>query len=97
MKRFVLEFLGGDWDGRCLDSQSTDHDEVVLAQVLYFKTQDGTIGKGFSELTEKAIAFAQKRGWMEDGSPSKGHDYRVIERRDEGDRTRLRLKHGSRG
>lgn len=97
MKRFVLEFLGGDWDGKCLDSQSADHEEVVLAQVFYFKTQDGTVGKGFNQFTDQAIQFACKRGWMEPNGASKGHDYKIIERRDEGDRTRLRLKHASRG
>ncbi|NUQ63417.1 MAG: hypothetical protein HUU20_13140 [Pirellulales bacterium] len=97
MKRFVLEFIGGDWDGRQLDSESTDHDEKLLSQVYYFKTQDGTVGKGFNQFSEQALAFAQKRGWMEPDAPSKGHDYKVIERRDEGDRTRLRLKHASRG
>ncbi len=97
MKRFVLEFLGGDWDGRLLDSQSDDHEEVVLSQVYYFLTQDGTIGKGFNQYSEQALAFAHKRGWMAPDGPSKGHDYKVIERRDEGDRTRIRLKHASRG
>jgi hypothetical protein len=34
---------------------------------------------------------------MEPDGASKRHEYTVIERRDEGNRTRLRLKHACRG
>jgi hypothetical protein len=44
-KRLVLQFEGGDWHGRSLDSQSADTHEALLAAAYYCLTDQGTVGK----------------------------------------------------
>ena len=97
MRRFVLEFLGGDWDGKMLDSQSSDREEVKLAQGYFWMTGDGTIGKRIDELSEQAKKFAEGHDWKPSEEPGadNSHTYEVIERREEGERLLVRLKHGA--
>jgi hypothetical protein len=96
MQRFVLEFLGGCWNGKRLDSQSVDREEVLLAQVMYFLTGDGAVGKKIPGLSPEAIAFAARRGWhaTDDAKPASATDYTVIEQHGETDRRVVILKHG---
>ena len=97
MRRFVLEFLGGTWDGKMLDSQSPDREEVRLAQGYFWMTDDGTVGKGIDGLSEQAREFAENHGWTPSHEPGAdtSHSYEVIERREEGERLLVRLKHGA--
>ncbi len=94
MKRVVLEFYGGCWEGHSLDSGSDDPDERKLAHGLYFKTGDGAIGQAIKELTPQARQFSQKQGWTEVGAgPSAGESYQVVERVDEAERIIVKLRH----
>jgi hypothetical protein len=98
MRRFVLEFLGGCWHEKSLDSHSPDHDEVILAQAIYFLVGDGTIGRKILGLTAEAIQFARKREWLSSDqarTDAAKCDYMVIDRREEGERTVVVLKHGA--
>lgn len=99
MRRFVLQFLGGWWHGRSLDSQSPDPEERILAQTLYFLASDGKVGGKIAGLSAEAIQFAGKRNWEPpEGVPvdPAACDYMVIDRREEGPGTVVVLKHGAR-
>ncbi len=95
MKRVVLEFFGGCWNGHTLDSGSADPEEKKLAHGFYFKTEDGTIGHGIKELPPKAHQFAEKQGWEPCDEPGfdSGDDYQVVEKVDEAERTVVKLRH----
>ena len=95
MKRIILEFIGGYWDGKTLDTASSDPDEASLASGYYLMTHEGTIGKGFEGVSEEAVAYAHKHGWeaAKDVGFRWGHVYRVIERLEEGDEILVRLKY----
>ena len=44
-KRVVLQFEGGDWHGRSLDSGSPDTHEALLAAAYYCLTDQGKVGR----------------------------------------------------
>ena len=101
MRRFVLQFLAGCWHGRSLDSQSADHEEMLLAQTIYFLVGDGAVGRRLNGLTPEAIRFATKRNWEppEPGRVPSGCDpavcdYTVIDRRGDLQQVVIVLKHG---
>ena len=88
MKRFVIEFVSGAWDGNRLDSESEDREERGLAHALYFKTADGQIGQEIDVECEQTRHFAESHGWSladDFGRPLQPH-YQIIDRRDEAER-----------
>jgi hypothetical protein len=97
MRRFVLQFLAGCWHGRSLDSQSPDHEEVILAQTIFFLVGDGMVGRRINGLTPEAIRFATKREWLPP-EPARldpaACDYTVIDRRGDPEKIVIVLKHG---
>ena len=97
MRQFVLQFLGGCWQGRSLDSASADREEVILAQTIYFLVGDGAIGRKLNGLSSEAVRFAAKRKW-EPPAPANldpaACEYTVIDRRDGPQRMVIVLKHG---
>ena len=98
-KRILIEFIGGDWDGKTLDSHSPDKAERMYEQSCLFLTRDGTVGKAFHGFS--MIAFDRMRKGeisMDDAKPSgrKTHKYTVTERLDEGDEVLIRLKYSIR-
>jgi hypothetical protein len=58
MKPFILEFIGGCWDGMNLCSESPDPVEVKLAKACYAETWSGTFGK----ITVVPSEYATQRG-----------------------------------
>jgi len=95
MKRVVLEFFGGCWDGHSLDSGSSDPEERKMAHGCFFKTADGTIGHGIKELSPQAHEFARKHGWEDPDEPGydPGEDYQVVGKSDEAERMVVKLRH----
>ena len=97
MRQFVLQFVAGSWHGRSLDSQSADHEEMILAQTIYFLVGDGAVGRRINGLTPEAIHFATKRKW-EPPQPASLNpaacDYTVIDRRGDLEKIVIVLKHG---
>jgi hypothetical protein len=88
MKRFVIEFVSGAWDGNLLDSESDDREERGLAHALYFKTSDGQIGQDIDVECDQTRKFVEGRGWPladDFGRPLRPH-YQIIDRRDEAER-----------
>ena len=98
MKRVILEFFGGCWDGHSLNSESSDPEERKLAHGYYFRTADGTIGHGIEALSPQAHQFAQKHGWETPNEPGydAGEDYQVVHKVDEAERTVVKLRHHAR-
>jgi len=95
MERIILEFIGGYWDGKTLDTASSDAEEVMLARGYYLMAHDGRIEAGIEGVSPEAIAFAQKHGWegaIEAGFRST-HVYRVVERLEEGQEILVRFKY----
>ena len=84
MKPIVLNFLGGDWDGRSMRSDSPDQEEAFLAAGCYEMSHHGMVGSECVGLSDDAAAFAQNHGWDAAKGVSKGdgHHYRVCERRE---------------
>lgn len=95
MKRVVIEFFGGCWDGRSLDTGSSDPQERKLAHGCYFKTEDGTIGRGLEGLSPQAHEFGLGHGWEDPEQPGydPGEDYQVVEKVDEAERMVVKLRH----
>jgi hypothetical protein len=81
MKRVILEFIGGAWDGMNLCNDSPDPIEIELAVRTYFATDDGEIG----ETVIMPAGYALRRG------SSAGCKYVVEDRTVVGDEVLIRL------
>ena len=99
-RRYLIEFCGGDWDGKILDSQSEDEQERHRADGCLFMTENGTVGRAFhgrsmvmgemlarGEISYKDLDAAR--------GPRKGprpmHRYTVTDRKQEGNVTRIKI------
>jgi|GEM_PF-3515359 len=84
MRPIVFKFLGGDWDGETLRTDSADREERFLAAGCYEMCHHGTIGEECVGLSEEEVAFAQKHGWAtaKNTSSPASPRYRVAERRE---------------
>ncbi|NLE40103.1 MAG: hypothetical protein GX621_18965 [Pirellulaceae bacterium] len=60
MKRIVIEFQGGPWDGRIADSLASDQEDYPSATACYRITNEGTIGHGFDFWPPSQIEHAMK-------------------------------------
>jgi hypothetical protein len=76
-KRIRLEFSGGYWDGKTLDSQSTDMDEVEWLRTILFLTKNGTKGQAFHGLSPDAARFLASQGWPKPKGGGSTHQYTV--------------------
>lgn len=82
MKRLILEFIGGCWDGMNLASPSPDPVEARLARVCFAETEDGTIGR----LAVVSPEYATRMGTEE------GNKYVVVHRMNIGGEVLVRLE-----
>lgn len=84
MKRIVLRFVGGDWDGRSIRSDSPEQEEVFLATGYYEMSHHGLVGSECVGLSDDAVAFAKHHGWdaAKNLNAAGEHRYRVCERRE---------------
>jgi hypothetical protein len=90
-KRLVLQFEGGGWHGRSLDSQSADTHEALLAVAYYCVTDQGTVGK--------ACDWRPTAAWLQrDATGPAGTDigrdchYRVTQRIEDEERVLVRFE-----
>jgi len=96
-QRVLIEFSGGDWDGKTLDSDSQDESERFRVRTILAMTNNGTVGRAFHGLSmaagemlrrgEASIKKSQGRG------PRPMHRYTVTGRLDEGNETLIRIRH----
>ncbi len=93
IKRLILQFEGGEWDGRRLDSQSADTHEALLAVAYYCVTDQGSVGKACD-----ARPTAQ---WFQPGASdpagsgvSRNCQYRVVQRLEDEERVVVKLEPG---
>jgi hypothetical protein len=96
-KRFLIEFVGGDVDGRTFDSASADPVERQIVQSLLFMTDNGTVDKAFHGVSMLANE-ALRRGEVEFSNLNFGHSgktnkYTVAERLEHGDEVLIRMKY----
>jgi hypothetical protein len=84
MKRIVLEFAGGPWDGKALRTDSRDREEVWLAAACYELSHHGAIGGQYDGPSGDAASFARRHGWPAAAESRRrgGHRYLVKERRE---------------
>jgi hypothetical protein len=84
MKPIRLEFMGGDWDGRTLRSDSPEYEEQLLAIGIYELSHHGAVGGACKELTAEAVDFARRHAWLAIGQGDLPHDgrYQVVEHRE---------------
>jgi hypothetical protein len=89
-QNILIEFIGGDADGKYLDSESDNQAESLHAKLIYMGTRNGTVGDGLQTMPmdwqEKLMNNEpfEIRGY----SP---HQYEVIERLEEGNEIHLRM------
>ena len=84
MKPMVLTCVGGYWDGKTLRTDSPDDEEQLLAAACYEMSHHGAIGGGCVELSNDAVGFCRRHGWVaaEEASFCVDHRYLVTERRE---------------
>jgi hypothetical protein len=78
-------------NGRCLDSQSADTHEALLALAYYHITSEGTVGEAFNGIPVMWRPAGEPADSLPRGDFRKDHEYCVIQRAVEGDRIVLRL------
>jgi hypothetical protein len=98
-KRILIEVLGGDWDGRTIDSQSPDETERMHVHTCLHLTRNGTVGKSFHGASMQMSDMLKKgEASTRDWKPIEGktHKYTVVERLDEGEEVLIRMKYSVR-
>lgn len=93
--RILIEFLGGDWDGKTLDSQSPDEEERELLWGCYDMTGQGTVGGAFHGVSMSQLEGSLKgeRSLRNIKLERGSHKYTVVERVEEGNEILVRLKY----
>ncbi len=99
-KRFLIEFIGGDWDGKTLDSHSRDEIERMHVKQCLFMTDNGTIGKAWHGISMETSSRLAKRAIptsdLKRPEGGKTHKYTVVERLDEDDDVLVRVEYSVR-
>jgi hypothetical protein len=85
MKRMLLQFIGGYWDGKTLDTASSDPTETWLAGAYYWLTNEATVGTTFQGLSRATRDFFEKHSWRfpKEMGRTGTHVFRVTERIEE--------------
>ena len=95
MKTIVLEFAGGYWEGKSLNTDSADQEEAFLAAACYEMSHHGAIGGECAALSDDAVTYARIHGWprSQEGTLRGDHRYLVTERRETEGEIVVRLRH----
>lgn len=94
-KQILVEFLGGDWDGRTIDSLSGDPLEASLAIMFCEVLHGGTEGKGWKGVSMSQMERA-RRGELKAeqiDQVTKTHQYTVVERLEDDNTVYFRMKY----
>src|SRR5687768_11228741 len=96
-KQVYIEIIGGDADGRILDSCSPDPTERELVEALLCETRNGEVGRGFqglslTQLSEALIAMDTDVRL----TPDFMHQYFVAERFETDTELLIRMKYKGR-
>jgi len=99
MKRIVLGFAGGPWDGRTLRTDSADGEEMLLATACYETSHHGAIGEECVGLLADEETFARRHAWpgATEGVMREDHHYVVSERCETETEIIIRFKHRAMG
>lgn len=83
-KHIRIEFSGGFWCGKTLDSRSPVPQEAELANGYYLMNEQGTIAGLFDRLSMAAVRLIRMRGWSVNEMNQAGfdgrHAYALVER-----------------
>jgi len=95
MKAIVLDFAGGDWDGKHLRTDSTDQEEAMLAAACFEMSHHGQIGAQYLGVLGDATVFARNHGWTTspEGRSQSSHSYHVTERRETNSQITITFQH----
>lgn len=95
-KRLLLKFEGGYLHGRCLDSESPDTHEALLAVSYYCVTEHGTVGTAFDGIPAPSL-FPIRATAPDVSRFEKGYEYRVVQRLEDDERVRVKFEYRARG
>ena len=92
---YIIKFVGGCHDGKCLSTDFEDVDKAILAESFYRRfTRDGTIGKRFSVISDESVDSINNHHAKCVGLPnSQRHVYEVIERSEDNEDVIVRCKY----
>jgi hypothetical protein len=96
MKSITLGFIGGIWDGRSLQTDSSDHEKAWLAAGCYEMFHHGKIGAECYGLTTETTTYVRNHHWplsKVTGLGGHHHRYVVSERRETAHEVVLILMH----
>jgi len=89
VRKIILEFVGGSWDGKNLSNDRADPFEARLAVRKYLATENGEIGRTVVMLTERAGEYF----CLADDCVGCGRQtYRVTNRLEVGDEVLVRFE-----
>ena len=95
--RVLIEFIGGCWDGKNLDSQSADEVERTYVTGIYAMTHHGEVGRAFRGFSMDSLDQSRKKGLsMEkfiDAGASANHRYTVTDRIERDNEILIRLEY----
>jgi hypothetical protein len=93
--RFLLEFVGGYWDGKTIDSASQDADERDRVWQCLWLTENGMVGRAYMGVSPAGIEYLKEHGPQatRDAGFRISHVYRIAERLEEGNEVLIRLKY----
>ena len=99
-KHICIEFIGGDMDGRTLDSHSGDPNEQWILESCLDMTRNGTVGRAFHGQS-LSVMESLMRGELSPTDlrrerPSGTHQYTVSERLDDGEEVLIRMRYSVR-
>ena len=98
MKSITLGFIGGIWDGKSLQTDSSDQEEAWLAAGCYEMSHHGEIGAECYGLAVETTAYVRNHHWpmsKEVGLGGHHHRYVVSERSETADEVVVILMHAS--
>ena len=99
-KRILIEFIGGDWDGKTIDSHSPEEEDRHHVQTCLHMTRNGTVGKAFHGMSmQSSDQLARGEITFDDTKRPEGrrtHKYTVVERLDVDDEVLIRMRYSVR-
>ena len=98
MKRIIITFHGGPWDGRIARSEASDQEECAFATGCYLMTNEGMIGRGVlywpPSQTEHAMKLKDVGRLEAEKSKCPGtHRYTVTEKTEDDKGVEIRMEY----
>lgn len=97
-KRTIIEFVGGDMDGRKVDSQTASKAELELIDTVLDMTKGGKVGGAFHGISFSQLERLRKGSIssMPKLKPGHSHKYTIEDRDETEDELKLLIRHSIR-